>query len=133
MTSGPQGESLLASSKGLVGTLLALLRTRLQLLVTEVEEEQIRLGRILWHTVLAAFLLGFGLVFLVVFLAVVFWDTHRLLVLGGAALTFLAGGVITLATARGELHRESRLFRASLAELRRDQEALGSPDGEGPP
>ena len=120
----PQAEGLLASSKGMLSTMLGILRTRLALLATEVEEEQIRVGTILWHGVLAAFFLGFGLVFLAIFLTVVLWDSNRLLVLGGAAAVFLAGAVFLFTRLQRGLEAKSPLFSASLAELQRDRQVL---------
>ncbi len=124
MAVAPHKEGLLASSKGLLSTMLGMLRTRLELLHTEVEEEQIRVGGILWHGVLAALLLGFGLVFLALFLTVLFWDSNRLLVLGGAATVFLLGGGLALNRARRGIQAGCGLFSASLAELKKDRQAL---------
>lgn len=133
MASAPQGEGLLASSKGLLSTMLGILRTRLELLVTEVEEEQLRLSHIFWHGVLATFFLGFGLVFLALFLTVLLWDSYRLLVLGGAAACFLLGGTYAWSRAMRALNNKSGLFSASLAELQKDRQALGADTGRTPP
>lgn len=129
MPTTPQGEGLLASSKGMLSTVLGILRTRLALLATEVEEEQIRISGILWHSVLAAFFLGFGLVFLAIFLTVLLWDSYRLLVLGASALVFLLGGAFAFARARRGLRSESSLFSASLVELKKDRQALDTDAG----
>lgn len=129
MAVAPQKEGLLASSKELLSTMLGILRTRLELLHTEVEEEQIRVGGILWHGMLAALLLGFGLVFLALFLTVLLWDSNRLLVLGGAATVFLFGGVLALTRAMHGIQTGSSLFSASLAELDKDRQALDGDTG----
>ena len=124
MAATPRGEGLLASSKGMLSTLLGILRTRLALLATEVEEEQLRVGGILWHGVLAAFFLGFGLVFLAIFLTVLLWDSYRLLVLGGATAVFFMGAAYFFTSLRRILEAKSPLFSASLAELHKDRQAL---------
>ena len=97
---------------------------RLELLVVEVQEEKLRVSRLLLNLVLAALLLGFGALFLTIFITVLFWDEHRLLALGVATAALFGAGLFTASTAAAELRRGSRLFAASLAELARDREAL---------
>jgi uncharacterized membrane protein YqjE len=115
---------LLASLRGFATTSVALLRTRLDLLKTEAREEAGRIaGLLLWG--IAGVLLGVaGLVFLAVFLTVLLWDSHRLLALGVFSALFLAAAGMAVATALRLARQGSQLFAASLAELRRDEEAL---------
>ena len=122
---------LFASLRGLFATGLGLLQTRLELLVTEFEEEQCRLFSLLGFGAAAFVLLSAGTVFLAMFLTVLFWDSHRLLVLGTFTLVFLILGAIAAFLARRQAKAGSRLFSASLAELSRDREALrGDRSGE---
>ncbi|HRH74816.1 MAG TPA: phage holin family protein, partial [Zoogloea sp.] len=65
------GESL----KGLADSGLATLQTRLELFSVELKEEKLRAGGFLFDTVLAALFIGFGVVFLMAFLTVLFWDS----------------------------------------------------------
>lgn len=122
MSGNPAG--LLASLRGFATTSVALLRTRLDLLKTEAREEVGRIaGLLLWG--IAGVLLGVaGLVFLAVFLTVLLWDSHRLLALGVFAALFLAAAGVAVATALRLARQGSQLFAASLAELRRDEDAL---------
>lgn len=115
---------LLASLRGFAATSVALLRTRLELLKVEAQEEVGRVrGMLLWGIVAA--LCGVaGAVFLTVFLTVLLWDSHRLLVLGIASALFLAAAALAIATALRLSRQGSRLFAASLAELRQDEAAL---------
>lgn len=115
---------LAESLRGFLDSGLALAQTRLELLAVEFQEERLRLGSLLLNTVLSALLLGFGVVFLAVFLTVLFWEEHRLLALGLATAVCIGGGVLTASNAAREIRRGSRLFAASLAELARDREAL---------
>lgn len=115
---------LLARSKGLLEASLDLLKTRLELFVVEAQEEQARLGAILTQGAIAVFFLCFGLLFLAVFFTVLFWDSNRLLVLGAVSAVFLTVGAFAYLRLKQELARKSRLFAASLAELRRDLSAL---------
>lgn len=123
MSDGPP-RGLLQSLRGLATHGVALVRNRLALLATELEEEQARLIRLLVLGAAAFVLLAAGLVFLSVFLTVLLWDQHRLLVLGVFATLFLACGTIALVAATRVARRGSRLFAASLAELADDQSAL---------
>ncbi|HQX05462.1 MAG TPA: phage holin family protein [Zoogloea sp.] len=114
------GESL----KGLADSGLATLQTRLELFSVEIKEEKLRAGGFLFDTVLAALFIGFGVVFLMAFLTVLFWDSHRLLALGLGTTGLFIAGVWAATRAAGRLRSGSRLFASSLAEIAQDREAL---------
>lgn len=101
-----------------------MLRTRLELLKIEAQEEVGRVrGVLVWG--IAAMLLGVvGVVFLAIFLTVLLWDSHRLLVLGVFAALFLAAAAVAIFTVLRLARQGSQLFAASLAELRQDETAL---------
>lgn len=122
-TASPDG-GLFASLRGLLADALALLRTRGELLAVEIEEEKWRVLRVLLFGAMAFFLLSFGLVMLTVFLTVLLWDSHRLLVIGICTTLFLGSGAGALLALRSQLRAGSRLFAASLHELEQDAEAL---------
>ena len=103
-------------------------QTRLELLAVELQEEKLRLTGLALNTVLAGLLLGFGLVFLMVFLTVLFWDEHRLLALGISTAICLGGGLLAASNAARAFRSGTKLFSASLAELARDRAALKKPD-----
>lgn len=137
MTDGtPGGEAsragLFASLKGLFGTSLALVQNRLQLLGVELSEERGRLLSLLTYGAIALICLSAGLVFLAVFLTVLLWDSHRLLALGVFSALFLGAGVATLLVAVNYARAGSTLFKASLAELARDREALAQSGASAP-
>ncbi|HRP22364.1 MAG TPA: phage holin family protein [Thauera sp.] len=110
--------------RGIIDAGLQTVQTRLELLAVEIQEEKLRLTALTLNVVLCGLLLGFGLVFLLIFLTVLFWEEHRLLALGLATLACLGGGVFAATNAARELRRGSRLFAASLAELARDRHAV---------
>ena len=62
--------------------------------------------------------------FLLAFLTVLFWDSHRLLALGIATTGLLLAGVWAGTRAAARLRAGSRLFASSLAEIAQDREAL---------
>ena len=137
MTDGtPGGEAsragLFASLKGLFGTSLALAQNRLQLLGVELAEERGRLLSLVTFGAIALICLSAGLVFLAVFLTVLLWDSHRLLALGVFSALFLGAGIATLLMAVNYARAGSTLFKASLAELARDREALAQGGASAP-
>ena len=117
---------LFASLRGLLATAVGLVHTRLELLATEFQEEKIRLLSAVAYGAAAVLLLSIGAVFLAVFLTVLFWDSNRLLVLGIGTFFLLGGWVLALMMAVRLAQSGSRLFSASLAELRRDRAGLDS-------
>jgi uncharacterized membrane protein YqjE len=78
----------------------------------------------LFFSLCTLFLFGIGIVLLVAFIVVLFWDEHRLAVLGGMSLLFLALGTVTALMLRNQSLTRSKLFETSLAELVKDREQL---------
>ena len=122
---GEQRRARLADSlRGILDAGVQTVHTRLELLSVEFQEEKLRLSGLLLNLMLCALMLGFGLVFLAVFLTVLWWEEYRLVALGVATVVFIGGALLTASNAARELRRGSRLFAASLAELARDRDAL---------
>ncbi|RKT58550.1 putative membrane protein YqjE [Azonexus fungiphilus] len=123
MSSGDAGATgrpgLFAALKTLLGTALAIGRTRAELLVTELEEEKYRLVGLWAKAIAAAFLLSLGVIMAVFSLALAFWE-QRVLVFGVFAGLFFAGAAVLLVLLLRQARAPSRLFRASLAELDAD-------------
>lgn len=116
---------LVQSLRKLAATLIAVVQTRLELLVTEIEEERLRVLHLLLWGCVALFFLAFGVLMLTFAVVVLFWDTHRLLVAVLLGAFYLAIGAIFVVVAR-RAARRSRLFATSLAELAKDRERLTS-------
>ena len=119
---------LAESLHGIVDAGLQTAQTRLELLAVELQEEKLRLTGLALNTVVAGLLLGFGLVFLMVFLTVLFWEEHRLLALGISTAVCIGGGLIAASNAARAFRSGTKLFSASLAELARDRAPLREPD-----
>ena len=120
-----EDEGTIASVKNIVTTLLALVRTRLELLSTDLEEGWIRLVLLLATAFVALFCLCFGLVLMAIFIIVLLWDTNRLLVLGLFTAIFISAGLVLFAIAIRTLKTMPRLFKTSINELAKDQNQLG--------
>ena len=112
------------SLRGLLHSGVGLAQVRLELLSVEVREEAARLGRLWLLATVACVLVCLGLVFLSMLITVALWDSHRLLALTGFAVLFLTLGGVALWLTRQAAQQGSRLFEASLAELKADRERL---------
>lgn len=117
-------EGLVAAIKKTSALLLAMARTRLELLSTDLEEGRTRLISLLIMTFVSLFCLCFGVVLLAIFVVIAFWESHRLLVLGGLTATFLTVGIVLCILAIRAAKMMPSLFEASLVELAKDQEVL---------
>lgn len=120
------GSGLIGSVKRLTATLASIVSTRLELLANELQEERLRLTQMLFFALLALFCFGMGLLLLTVFIVVLFWDNHRLAVLGALSVIFFVSGSLVAVLLRGKAQEKSKLFSASLAELDKDREQLGA-------
>jgi uncharacterized membrane protein YqjE len=125
-----QGTGLLASVRQLFATLAGIAATRLALLANEWEEERLRLMQVLLFALLTAITFGIACVLLVIFVAVLFWEEHRLAALGGMSAAFFLLGILFVAMLNRKLRAGSKLFSASLAELQQDRAVLRPPPHE---
>ena len=114
------------SLKRLVSTLISIVSTRLELLANELQEERLHLTQLILYVLFAIFCLGMALLLFTVFIVVLFWDDHRLAVLGGLSALFLLAAILTATVLRYKSKHRSRLFSVSIAELAKDRETLGS-------
>lgn len=125
--SGDAGAGIVQSLRNLAATLVALLRTRFELLATEIEEERIRLLQLLLWAAVALFFFAVGIVLLVILFVAVFWDSYRITAIVTLAGIFLAAGVGAAMCVRNLIKARPRLFSASLEELARDKDQLTRP------
>lgn len=121
---GAGAGGLLESLKALTGTLVRIVQTRLELLANDIALERAHLATLLVLGTVALFLLGVGVVLVALFVAVAFWESHRLLALGVLAASFVVAGTVLAALTVYKARRRPRLFAASLAELAKDRTQL---------
>jgi uncharacterized membrane protein YqjE len=115
---------VLGAARQVVATLIEIGATRLQLASTELEEERLRVAELLIYAAAALFFLGIGLVLAALLLVLLYWDSHRELVLGGVTALFIGVGAGLAATWRRKAHDRPKLLAATIAELQRDRDAL---------
>ena len=118
---------LLRSLRILLANLLAVARTRGELLQVELEEEKLRLAGIVIYAVAAAVFLALAVVALTFFVMVLFWDTHRVMAAGVIVLAYAVIGIVCACIAYSRSRVKSKLFSASLAELGKDGARLSQP------
>ena len=121
-----QGSGLFASVRTLLGTLLGIVHTRLELLITELEEERLRLGKMLLYGFLALFFFGLGVLLLSVLVIAAFWDTYRLAAIAVVAAIHLGVAYLFVECLRQQVKSKPRMFAASLAEFSKDRAVLES-------
>lgn len=120
----PSAQRLSASLRGLAATLVELAQVRLELFSVEAQEEVLRVAGLVVYGVIALVSLALGLCFLAILITVAVWDEHRLVALSVFTGLFLLVGLVAVGQARARVLRGSRLFSASIDELRQDREAL---------
>ena len=109
-----------------MATLLEILQTRVEIVATEFEEERLRLRELVVFGILTLFFVGVGLTLLTLFIVVLYWDSHRVAVLGGVAILYLGLGGLTGIILYRRLKSRPRLFAATLSELTKDRDQLSS-------
>ena len=119
---------MIGDARGLAADALAMVRTRLELVAIEVQEEKARIAR---HVVFASatiFFLSFGLLLAILGISLSLDEARRVMVIGILALVFLAAAALAAARIAVESRRE-RPFSATLAVLADDERTLGGQRG----
>jgi uncharacterized membrane protein YqjE len=117
-------QGLFDSLRQLVATVLDVLQTRAEIVVTEYEEERERIRELVLFGFSALFFFGFGFLLLTLFIVVLFWDNYRVYAVSGFAVLYLGLGVLSAVTLRRRLKTRPRLFATTLAEISKDRERL---------
>jgi len=112
-------------------SLLALVRTRLELASVEFSEERERMQDRLVLLAVAIVGFAFGLLAASAFVVVCFWDTYRLPALAGVTLFYAAIGAAAVWRLNAGRRGDPPPFAATLAELERDCEGLTRKTGAG--
>lgn len=123
--------SILAAVRRIGADVLDLARTRLELAAIELQEgARHMLGYLAW-AVAAAVLGLYALGLVILFVLVLFWDTHRLAAVGGMAVLFILGTLFAVSKLRAGLAARPPMLPATLAELRKDAAALKGERNDG--
>lgn len=120
-----QASGLIDSLKGIARTSVEIVHSRLELLVTELGEEQSRLIELALVAALALLAVFLGIVFAAFLVVAAFWDTpYRLWAPGAiAAVLFIAAAVLWTVFMK-KAKAKGKAFAATLHELASDVEHL---------
>jgi uncharacterized membrane protein YqjE len=117
---------LFRSLANLVGTVVAIAQTRLELLTTELQEEMHRVAEILVWTLIALLSAGIGLFLLALVIIFIFWDTHRVLASVLVTAVFFVIAVVAALVLQAKVRGKPRMLDATLAELAKDRANLAA-------
>ncbi|HXF80928.1 MAG TPA: phage holin family protein [Usitatibacter sp.] len=122
-----EATGLVGDVRGLAGTALRAVRTRLELLAIEASEEKAWALRFLVVAVAGLYLVTFGLLLAV--LALVLWasEANRPAILAAFAAAFVAVGAGGFWYMVGASKRRNSLFQETIAVLKGDEQALSQP------
>ena len=116
--------NLLSSLKRMIATLVELAITRVELATTELQEERIRLQEITLYGLVAVFFISIGIILATFLVIVIYWDTHRLEVVGICTAVYLVLGFASALVVRSKLRNKPKAFSTTVAELRKDKDNL---------
>ncbi len=120
----PRSGGLSDSIFRLGGTALALLRTRLELVTVEFDEEREWATELLVLVLSGVLLALFALLFASIFVIAYFWEAYRLWAIAGVTLFYVALAVLTFMRLQRRRREKPTPFAATLAELGHDVSAL---------
>jgi uncharacterized membrane protein YqjE len=120
----PRSPGLLHSIARLGRTVLSVVRTRLEILATEIEEERIHFSQLALAVIGIAFCLQMAVLLFVAFMVVLLWDSHRLITLGVFAALFFLVGLGGLGVLRHWLRTRPKIFASTIGELLKDEDRL---------
>lgn len=112
--------------KTTLGTFIAILQTRLELVLTELEEERERFKELMLLALISLFCASLGVVLLTLFVVLIFWQEHWLYAVGGLAALYLGIGLAAGLILCKKGSSKPRLLSDTLSELAKDRERLGS-------
>ena len=113
-----------ANIASLLAALSAGFHTRLELFVTELEEERERLKQTLILTLLLFFGFSLGVVLLTIFAVAIFWQQGWVYAVGALAVLYLAIGAAAGLMLRKKILLRPGLIPATLNELAKDRDRL---------
>lgn len=115
-------EGLVGDVRGIVSDAVRMIRTRLELLLIEVQEQKALIVRQLIVAVATLFFSAFGMQLLILWLALTLDESRRLVVLGSIGAAFmLAGAAGAFYLMKG---RKRLPLADTLAVLKQDEEAI---------
>ena len=110
--------------RDLAATFAALAGTRVELAIVELREDAERRKELAILAATAGVFLGLAALLFALFIVIVFWDSHRVAAAAAVTALYLAAGLAAFARLQRRRREYPAPFRATLAELAQDLEAL---------
>jgi uncharacterized membrane protein YqjE len=107
-----------------LSTAAKLVRTRLEILSTELEEQREWMQHLVLLAVAGLFFVSMGLVMLTLFVVALFWESHPVAVMGAFAGVYLGVGIWAMLTFRNKIKVRPKLFQTTTEELAKDEAQL---------
>lgn len=112
------------SIRSFLASWVGVLKTRVDIISVEIEEQREWLERIILLAIAAVVCVSLGLILLTLFFVVLFWERSPLAVLGAFTILYLGGGLSLWMVLRQKMRSKPRIFSATAAELAKDYSAL---------
>lgn len=123
-TNAPPTLGVMDSIRTALATAARTIRTRLDIISTELEEQREWLQHLILLAVTGLFCACMGLVMVTMFVVALFWESHPVAVLGGFSALYLGVGVWALLAFRAKMSARPKLFSTTTGELAKDEERL---------
>ncbi|KAI3590092.1 Phage holin [Cupriavidus sp. U2] len=114
----------LESLRNLVGSVVSMLQTRLELASVELAEERERLMKVALLALFGLVFFSMALMTFTLLVAILFWESYRWQALGAIVLFYLICAGVCLLVARNKVRHAPPLFESTLAQLDKDREML---------
>jgi uncharacterized membrane protein YqjE len=118
--------SVMDSFRTMLATTAKMVRTRLEIISTEIEEQREWLQSLLLLAVAGLFFLSMGFLLVTLFVVALFWESHPVAVLGGFSALYLGVGIWAALTFRAKLRERPKMFAATTGELAKDEAQLNT-------
>jgi uncharacterized membrane protein YqjE len=111
----------------MIGSVFAILQTRLELIGIELAEEKERLLAVLFVGLAAMLFATMALITLTALIAVLFWESYRWQSLLALAVFYLIAALVCAAKARAGVRDAPPVFDTTLAEFEKDRDLFKKP------
>jgi uncharacterized membrane protein YqjE len=123
-TNGRPTLSMMDSIRTTLATTAKVVRTRLEIFSTELEEQREWMQTLVLLAVAGLFFVSMGLVMLTFFVVAMFWDTHPVAVTGAFAGIYLGVGIWAVLMFRTKIKARPKFFQTTTQELAKDESQL---------
>ncbi|MDR0934118.1 MAG: phage holin family protein [Burkholderiaceae bacterium] len=110
----------------MAGALLAIFQTRAELFTVELQEEAQRLLACLILSLAALFCAAMAALLVVLLVVALFWETHRILIIGVLIVLFGGAALLIGLGLRGYFRRKPQFLAYTRSEIARDLERFKS-------